>query len=191
MKIWFRKTKHFFNGDITLNCPSDIILTASAGQTGMSASWNAPSPSTTCVNTSDCTDRTLVKWNLDACAALSEAYSYHEFTPTYPNNGGCSSVTASNVHREDPNTYFHSCVTGVSGKAMCVSGTHVNYLPKNSVHTVRFDAIINANNASKFSKLTFYAASPHISYFTNNTSKQNNYLRKFGVKVRRNGQVIF
>ena len=185
------KSEAFFNGDITLNCPSDIILTANAGQTGMSANWTAPTPSTSCVNTSPCDDKTLVKWDLDGCVALSDANNFNEFTPIYPQSGGCSSVTASNVYRENPNFYPHSCVTGISGTAMCVSGTYVDYLPENSVHTVRFSATINANNSSSFSKLTFYAASPHISYFTNNTSKQNNYLRKFGVKVRRNDQVIF
>ena len=175
----------FFNGEITLNCPSDITLTANAGQTGMSASWNTPTPSTTCVNTAPCIDKTLVKWDLDACAAFDDAFSFNEFNPTYPNGGGCASVTASKVSRENPDTYYHSCVAGVSGNAMCVSGTHVNYLPENSVHTVRFSATINANNSSNFSKLTFYAASPHTSYYENHPSRQNNNLitnqiREFG-----------
>ena len=133
-------------------------------------------------------DDVLVHWNLDDCLAYSDAYSYDEFTPGYPS--ACPNVSATNVYRDNASSYYHSCLDGQSGKAMCISGTYVDYVPNSSVHKLKFSTTLEANTT--LSGLTFYQKSESTILNIGQTNEvANNYLKKYSVRVKINGSIVF
>jgi len=139
----------------------------------------------------------LISWNLDACKNYDDAYYYNELTPSPSKKGGCTAVSGSIVHRNNPNTNFHSCVLGVggSGYGMCITantGSTVSYNDR----TVRFSMTINPSQTGKLSKLEFYEMAPeHVtwqsSHFAADYRGPNNRPLKYGVRVKKGGAVIY
>ncbi|HHH49487.1 MAG TPA: hypothetical protein ENK52_00755, partial [Saprospiraceae bacterium] len=132
----------------------------------------------------------LVTWSLDACQAYEDAYSYDEFTPEYTSNSDCGTISASTVHRNNPNDYYHSCLVGHDGNAMCVSGTYVDYVPEHSVHRLLFSTTLN--EGTTVSGLSFYQKSEeYISNIGSSSATHNNYLTKFSLRAKIDGTLIY
>ncbi len=175
------------DNEIDLYCPQDIVVTALPNQFGKTVVWNTPTATTTCVNQpTACTEKNLAYWNVDNCAYASDFSGY---TPSYPENGGCSSINVSRLMG-----CSHSCRDGVSGSALCTNGSLNSTLPLNNDCSVRFNVTLNAANASQLTRLSFYAFSPTAvpntpgitpAYFLNQT------FQKYGIIVKRNGAIIF
>ena len=177
-------------GAIDLYCPQDIVVTAGANQYSKTVYWNMPTATTTCVvPPTACTEKNLVYWDLNACDA---GESFDEFTPTYPENGGCSSINASII-----SGFNHSCFDSFGGQGLCTPGDSDYRFPTDSKYALKFNVTLNATTASQLTKLTFYANSPKYGsnpiYYQDGrvVIPRNAELKKFGVTVKRNGVVIF
>jgi hypothetical protein len=141
-----------------------------------------------------CDPKTVVEWTLDQCLALTEAYNYSEFTPTYPNSANFVSTVASNVFRDNPSSNFHSCTVGKSGRAMCISagtGSSADWSK-----AVKFSVKLKPSQVGDLSKLIFrqkaddvlrYAPEPSSSGGTAN----NNYPTKYAVRVYKGSSLVF
>lgn len=135
-------------------------------------------------------DNVLVYYDLDACLAYSDWGNYSEFTASYPETDGCGDITATTVYRDNPSSYGHSCLVGQAGNALCISGTHVDYLPAASVHRLKFSTTVDANTT--LSGLSFYQKSESSILNNGQTSAvANNYLKKYSVRVKIGGDIVF
>ncbi|AWV99231.1 3-coathanger stack domain-containing protein [Arcticibacterium luteifluviistationis] len=146
-----------------------------------------------------CQPKTVVKWNLDQCLALTEAYSYSEFLPEYPNSGNFTSVSATNIYRNNPNDNPHSCVVGFTGnansdRAMCVSANKSSSADWDKA--IRFKATFNPSQTGSLTKLRFnqraasilnYAPEPSSS----GGSASNNYPTKYSLRIYKDGSLVY
>ena len=137
---------------------------------------------------------TLSHWNLDACYALSNdpsSTTYTEFTPSYPSTGGFASVNSTIVSR---NSGSHSCAypRSGSGKAMCVGAVTGSSFTDNSASAVRFSTTLTSGTGTgRLATLNFWELAPtHYSWF-GGASGTNNYPRRFGIRVLKNGIEVF
>ncbi|MCR9064184.1 MAG: Ig-like domain-containing protein, partial [Cytophagales bacterium] len=146
-----------------------------------------------------CDPKTVVKWNLNTCQALTGAYTYSEFLPQYPNSGNFSSVSATNVYRDSPNDNFHSCVVGFSGnantdRAMCVSANVSSSADWSKA--VKFSATFTPSQIGDITALKFnqraasvlnYSPDPASSGGTAN----NNYPKKYSIRIYKGGTLVY
>ncbi|MEM6965179.1 MAG: lectin-like protein [Bacteroidota bacterium] len=139
-----------------------------------------------------CSEKTLVKYDMDACKSFSSNgsnFDFSEFTPTFPNLGGCNNVTATNLSTDGA----HSCVAGANNSTagICILGEPGSSFKNNDDDALRFNVTVNPSGVGKLTKLTFFQLSPtHFAHLSGNTGT-NNFLRKFGVRVTKNGNEIF
>jgi len=135
-------------------------------------------------------DDVLVSYNLDACQAFDDAYSFDEFTPTFTTNSDCGNISATNVYRHNPHDYYHSCLQGQSGNAMCISGTHVDHVPSSSVHRLKFSTTLG--EGTTISGLSFFQKSEeHILNNGVSHTVWNNYLKKYSVRIKIGGNIVY
>jgi hypothetical protein len=136
-----------------------------------------------------CTSQPWVTWNLNTCASSFSSYS--EFTPTYPSS--CASVTATTVYRDSPSTYTHSCVAGANGSTagMCITGANNQSYTSSSATKVKYGITVNTTQPRQLTKLKLYAKSPTVQTTLSGTVNNNNYLRKFGVRIYKAGSTVF
>ena len=147
-----------------------------------------------------CDPKTVVKWNLDQCKALDNAYTYSEFLPTYPNGGNFSSITATNVFRDTPNTNFHSCTVGFSGAsdtdaAMCVSIGTSSTTPDWS-KAIKFSTTLTPSQTGCITALKFNQKSPTTLQYapapaSSGGTANNNYPTKYAVRIYKNGTLVY
>ncbi len=146
-----------------------------------------------------CNPLTVVKWNLNDCLALSEAYTYSEFLPDYPNSGNFASVTATNVYRENPSTNFHSCVVGFTGqansdRAMCISASLTSSADWNKA--LKFSATFNPSQTGDITALKFnQRATPTLNYSpepaSSGGSASNNYPTKYSLRIYKGNTLVY
>ena len=140
-----------------------------------------------------CTERTLVRYNMNACESFSSNgtnLDFSEFTPSYPNSGDCINVNASNLSTVAGS---HSCVDGANGSfaGICVRGDTGNSFTNNDDDALRFSITVNPGSIGKLTQLSFYELSPtHYEHISGN-SGTNNYLTKFGVRILKNGTEVY
>ncbi|WP_341227824.1 SdrD B-like domain-containing protein, partial [uncultured Arcticibacterium sp.] len=146
-----------------------------------------------------CQPKTVVKWNLNQCLALQEAYSYSEFLPEYPNSGNFTSVSATNVYRNNPSNNPHSCVVGYTGnansdRAMCISASKSSSADWDKA--IRFKATFDPSQTGGITKLRFnqkaektldYAPEPSSSGGT----ASNNYPKKYSIRIYKEGNLVY
>ena len=149
-----------------------------------------------CVATpADCTPKQLVKYNMDACESWGgtpSPYDYSEFTPTYPNSGNCAAVSATGVFRTTT-TVPHSCIEGYngSGKATCFGVGGLTSFEDDSDLAIRFEVTLNPSETGKLTGLKFREMAPDYFHHISGNSGTNNYPKKYGIRVTKNGQEIF
>ncbi|MBK9581733.1 MAG: hypothetical protein IPO48_07500 [Saprospiraceae bacterium] len=179
-------------GSLNLNAGSD-----KAGCPGTSHTLEANvSGQSVCSNTCPSTlDSLLVVWSLDQCNASTQTQqnSYTEFIPTYPSNGNCTQIGATNVYRDQGE---HSC-TPVLGSysgdiGMCVPAMEScdpsEYTPE---HAVKFEVTLTPQEAGRITKLSFVEQSPLVWITTNGSTGPNNYNTKYLLRVYKNGLLIY
>ena len=172
---------------VTGNCPLTIERTwtlegASGGNT------NGGSNTT-------CEDVALVNYSMEQCNADNNYNSMGEYHPTYPDNGGCTSVSATIISTQ---TGAHSCVAGAVGQyGFCIDADddcwYVDDLNGVDVDDdkVRFEVTVSATQNSPFqlSRLSFYEKAPLTVEWDNDSN--NDYPTKYAVKVFANGAEVF
>ena len=115
---------------------------------------------------------------------------YSEFTPAFPNNGGCSDVDATIVFREDGS---HSCIAGQGGStgAACFGVEGLNSFQNDSEYAIRFEVTIDPSNASRLTALKFYEWAPDFFNHLSGNSGANNFPTKYGIRVLKGNTQIF
>lgn len=140
----------------------------------------------------------IIHYDLEACNAnmdFGTQMDYSEFTPDYPNSLSCAQVSAGNVHRDPAQEQKHSCTPGVNGSvAMCVSSYNpCTYAPGNPASIIIEFTLTtpNADSIVRFTGFNFYQKSPLNYNWINGDSGINNYPRKYGIRILKNGTEIF
>ncbi|MFN8337409.1 MAG: hypothetical protein U0T36_00135 [Saprospiraceae bacterium] len=179
-------------GTLSVNAGSD-----SEACIGTAHTLNATaSGQAVCQNTCPSTlDSLLVVWDLDQCNASNQTQqnSYAEFTPSYPSNGNCTQVSASNMYRD---LGEHSCtpVLGSYGGdvGVCVpamdSCDPADYNPS---HAIKVEVTLTPQEAGRITKLSFREQSPLIWITTNGSTGPNNYNTKYLLRVYKNDLLIY
>ena len=134
-----------------------------------------------------CTNSNIVTWNLNACNSGYGANWYGEFTPVV-SNGGCGSITASNVYRMNPDVNYHSCADNLvdGSSAMCVDGVNSTSIPLSTdSKAVRFSVTIDpsAGKSYNLSGLTFDVKRSGFNCLTGGAQSLQLYILKDGVQV--------
>ncbi len=145
----------------------------------------------------ECTQSTIAHWNLDACTASSSGSNmdYSEFTPTFPYSGRCfvpNGITASNLYRGYGAK--HSCAyprTGQGGEAVCVASSSSTQYRTGDPLAVNFDITITPNEIGKITAIQFWETAPTQFNWVGGDSGTNNYPKKYGIRVLKNGNEIF
>ena len=147
-----------------------------------------------------CDPKTIVKWNMNQCLALTEAYSYSEFLATYPNFSNFSYVGATNVYRDSPNTNPHSCTVGFSGvsgtdAAMCVSIGTSSTSP-DWTKAIKFSTTLTPTQTGCITALKFNQKSPTVLQYapspaSSGGTANNNYPTKYAVRIYKNGALVY
>jgi len=136
-------------------------------------------------------------YNMNACNAQngsSGGTNYGELTGVADNSSSCTTLSGSNVYRNNPQVNFHSCTPGLNGtSAVCVSSADECGYVANSDKAVRFDVTIEpaANGTGTLSSISFYEAAPMNFVWINGTSGPNNYPTRYGIRVMKNGTEVF
>ena len=139
-----------------------------------------------------CTPVILVDWPVNVCYPGNHADNYSEFTPIHNKSGGCSIVNPSILYKKYGN---HACGigrTGGDGNSLILGGFTNSGFYANSNKALRFKVEFGPNDNGMLSKLSFWnEAKSHV--YANGSSFQygNNYPRKFGIRVLKNGNEIF
>lgn len=138
----------------------------------------------------------IVYFSLDSCEALIGVSNnnYEEFTPAYPENLECGSVSSSILYRDNPEINLHSCTYGVNGNpTMCVGSLDDCNFDAESDKAVRIDLVLTPDPDSELSLsgLSFYENSPVNFNWINGNSGPNNYPTLYGVAVYRDGILIY
>jgi len=172
---------------VTGNCPLTIERTWSLN--GVSGGNTSGGSNTTCE------DVAIVNYSMEQCNADNNYNSMGEFHPTYPDNGGCSSVSASIISTQNGS---HSCVAGAVGQyGFCIDADDDCWYADdlNGVDAdddkVRFEVTVAASQNAPFqlSRLSFYEKAPLTVEWDNNSN--NDYPTKYAVKVFANGTEVF
>ena len=133
---------------------------------------------------------------MNGCSALtgSTQFDYDEFTPIANNSPACTNLSGSNVYRNDPMNFPHSCTAGVNGTtAICVSSFDSCTYEADNDHALRFDVTVtpSGNGTATLNTLSFYEAAPQNFQWVNGTSGPNNFPTLYGIRVIKNGEEVF
>lgn len=139
----------------------------------------------------------LVEYNLEGCSSNMNTgtnMDYSEFAPEYPIDLNCAGLNATNVFRTPPTENKHSCTPGVNGStAMCISSSPSCSYEEGSAASLIFEISFQPGLDSivKLTSIEFYERSPLIYDWIQGSSGLNNYPQKFGVRILKNGNLIF
>ncbi len=121
---------------------------------------------------------------------------YSEFTAETTNESECAtlSVFSDHIYRNNSSINTHSCTPGNNtGIAMCVSiDDNCSYDAGND-KSIRFDVLLepSSNMTAMLNELTFYENAPENFQWINGTSGPNNYPTLYGIRVLKDGEVIY
>ena len=137
-------------------------------------------------------------FNMDACTAYrldGTNQDYSEFTAQISNSNEVSlSVEGNNLYRANPFQNGHSCTPGLNGtEAMCVTyDSSCSYIA-GSERSVRFDVRVTPTGSlpAQIFELNFQELAPTMFDWIDGASGLNNYPTFYGVRVLRDGAVVF
>ncbi len=139
----------------------------------------------------------IVSYDLEGCSAYMSNGSnmdYSEFVPAYPNVLQCAEVTASNVFRSPPLENKHSCTPGIGDSiAMCISSYNSCTYVAGQQASLIIEVTIKPDQDSvvSVSGLEFYEKAPPEYNWIDGGSGSNNYPKKYGLRILKNGMEIF
>ncbi len=146
-----------------------------------------------CDDNSPCTPVTLVGWDMDACESFGSNGTnrdFSEFTPHFPNSGNCVDVDATNLSNEEGK---HSCVAGANGSTagICIAGDYRSHFRNDDDDALRFSITVDPSVTGNLTELSFYQLSPREYEHLSGGSGHNDYLRRFGVRILKNGHQVY
>ena len=137
-------------------------------------------------------------FDLDACTAFSHDqsnYDYSEFTAEITNTSEISlEVVGGNLYRRNQQQNGHSCTPGINGtEAMCVTYDQGCNFFAESERAVRFDIQVASTGATPavLQSISFFEKSPALFEWISGPSGPNNYPTKYGIRVMRDGLLIY
>ena len=140
-----------------------------------------------------CVEKTLVYYDMDDCESFSSNGSnqdFSEFTADYPSTGDCISVTAPHLTNQ---MGAHSCVVGANGSTagICVEGDANYNFTNNDDDALRFSITVQPGQVGFLTELSFYQFSPTNYSHISGSRGRNNYLKRFGVRILKNGSEVY
>ncbi len=141
--------------------------------------------------------QTVVRYSLDACRSYTDdgsAADYSEFTAEVPSPVNCADVVPGILYRENPEINTHSCTPGVfDSPAMCVDAQDTCRYDPGSEKSVIFELSVTpgSDTAVAITGLSFYEKAPDMFDWIDGPSGMNNYPTLYGVRVLKDGAVIF
>lgn len=166
-----------------------------SGLTGCYSLSNGATVNRYTVDTS--TSTSTLTYNMNGCNAQNAGTGgsdYSELVGRADNSSSCTSLSGSNIYRNDPVNNPHSCTPGPDGSAaICVSSSSACTYTANSNLAVRFDVTVTPgpNGVGSLSSLSFYEAAPVNFTWINGTSGPNNYPTRYGIRVMKNGSEVY
>ncbi|HUR31061.1 MAG TPA: T9SS type A sorting domain-containing protein [Saprospiraceae bacterium] len=139
----------------------------------------------------------LIHYDLEDCESYmvnGSHMDYSEFVPAYPNPLTCADVTANYLFRDNPQENKHSCTPGVNGSvAMCVSTyPSCTYSAADDASVViEFNVNPHADSIVRITGFEFYEKGPLMYSWIDGPTGQNNYPRRYGIRILKNGVEIF
>ncbi len=182
-------------GSFAVNAGADQTLACGSSGTTLTASViAAPTCSAQCA----LQPVEMIRYDMNNCyayAAAGEHAVYSEFTSTYPNSPGCTSVTGSTLSTGGTT---HSCTTdngGQVGDALCIPASTSCSWSDNSANALRFNVTMDPFTAGAITGISFLHLAPQTYIFSNTgaqgSSGVNNYPTKYGIRVIKNGVEIY
>jgi hypothetical protein len=139
----------------------------------------------------------IIHYDLEACRSYmidGSHMDYSEFVPSYPNPLVCADITAGFLYRDPPQMNKHSCTPGINGSiAMCVSSYNSCIYSAGNQASVVIEFSVNPQQDSifRFTGLEFYERAPVNYSWIDGGSGPNNFPKKYGVRILKNGIEIF
>ncbi len=136
-------------------------------------------------------------FNMDDCNATGTTApaDYSEFVPVITESQGVQlSIVNNNLYRENPQINRHSCTPGRNGtSAVCVSAYPFCTFDAMSTEKVKIDVQLNplGSDKAQLNNFSFYQMAPDNFNWINGTSGVNNYPLFFGVRIYREGNLVF
>jgi hypothetical protein len=140
--------------------------------------------------TTSCTLVTLAHWNFananQKCSQGIQPLDGSGISPSSTHDMNCNSVNVSNITNGDGS----SCVKGVFQSpeaAICVTASSEDYFKNNDDDAAMFTVEFGAADKGRLTEVSFYErVRKH-----NENFGENNYARKFGIRVLKNGTEIY
>ncbi len=142
----------------------------------------------------------IASWNMSACASFSGNRSSYDFSELSAKTTALTCAGVSAVGLYTSSDVKHSCtndaITGAKGDAVCVGMPNIGSFKNNHPNAVKFDITIDPScGVNGITKLEFREMAPtHYiwsqSGYESSTGK-NNYPRKYGMRVLKNGTEIY
>lgn len=134
-------------------------------------------------------------YDFQLCNALTPEQSmiYGEFIPAYTKQLSCGSITASNIYRDMPQEFKHSCSAGhESTLSMCVSASKLcdpGLIDQNPV-LLTFVVDAAAGSFVKWNHFVYHHNSPSTYAWISGPSGVNNGPTKFLMKIYKNSLLL-
>lgn len=125
------------SGSISLDCPSDIVITAASGQNGATINWNEPVASSTCPNGG-------LSVTQVGGAPNGAFFSVGNYQIAYAANDGCSNAASC--------TFNISVLAAPNGGDYCESSSGFPW--EDWISNVQVNTINNASSKTKYSDFT-------------------------------------
>lgn len=143
--------------------------------------------------------KSTLSFSLDSCSAWVLAGTrtdYTEFTGSSTIDSSCTelNVLGGHLYRINPSVNTHSCTVGYDGNAaMCVSSSDQCSFEADSERAIRIDinVIPGPSGTATLSGLKFYEQAPDTFVWLDGPSGPNNFPTLYGIRVLKDGVVIF
>jgi hypothetical protein len=128
----------------------------------------------------------FLEFEIADCTAGTD---FSEFTPDYPVELECATVTASRL-----TGFSHSCTPGIDASgALCVSSQAGCAFSNNSENTIAFNLNLESDAESTvvITELSFYEQAPETFEWTNGQTGLNNYPTRYALRILRDNVEVF
>jgi hypothetical protein len=139
----------------------------------------------------------IIQYDFDNCESFmsnNTHMDFSEFVPTYPQPLSCAEITAGIVHLEPGLMSKHSCTPGVGGSpGMCVPSLDTcTYVPGHEASIIiEIEVIPHPDTAVYLTGFSFFEQAPLMYNWISGSSGPSNNPQFFGVRILKNGTVIY
>ena len=138
----------------------------------------------------------IAHYDFDDCAAIIDISNsdYSEFISSVNNELDCGTISRSNIFRNDPEEFWHSCTSGINESlSMCTSSYDACMHEDNNPQAIHFNVLIDPedNKLITLSHLSFYQLAPLTFDWINGDDGENNYPTLYGLRILKNGVEVY